>query len=189
VTDGALSYRHRPKATSGEIGFRIDGDGLAVETVNKRHRLPLDQARRILLTFELGPLGRRIFRLTLRLRDGRKVSLTNVTWHGFGDTTRLDEAYRTFASALIAAAAGASPDCRLEGGRSRPVWFAMVAVVGFTLIGLAVFVGRALVLGAPGAAAVGLAVLALTAWQITPLVVRNRPRSFTPDAIPADLMP
>ena len=65
----------------------------------------------------------------------------------------------------------------------------MIVVVAFTFLGLAAFTGRALVLAAPGAAAMGLAVLALTAWQVLPLVLRNRPRVFTPDAVPADLMP
>jgi hypothetical protein len=184
-----VSYRHRPKATSGEISFRIDGEVLAVDTLYQRHRLPLDEVALIRLTFELGALGRYIFRLTLRLRDGRKVGLTNVTWHGFGDTTRQDEAYRAFAGALIAAATRLSPHCLLLAGRSRSVWLAMVVVVALTLLGLAAFTGRAFSLGASGAGVMGLAMFAFTAWQVLPLVLRNRPRVFTPAALPADLMP
>jgi hypothetical protein len=189
VSENTISYRHRPKATSGEIGFRIDGAALAVDTLRQQQRLPLDQAALIRLTFELGALGRSIFRLTLRLNDGRKASLTNITWHGFGETARQDEAYREIARALIATAVRLSPACRLLAGKSRPVWLAMIAVVALTLLGLVAFTGRAFILAAPGAAAIGLVVLALTAWQVMPLVLRNRPRVFTADTIPTDLLP
>lgn len=189
MSDDTVSYRHRPKATSGEVGFRIDGDALAVETQRQRLRLPLGEAALIRLTFELGALGRSIFRLTLRLRDGRKASLTNVTWHGIGETARQDEAYRTFVRALIATAMQLNPACRLLAGKSRPVWLAMVAVVALTLLGLMAFAARAFAFDAPGAAAIGLVVFALTAFQVTPLILRNRPRIFTAEMIPGDLLP
>jgi hypothetical protein len=189
VSDDSISYRHRPKATSGEIGFRIEGDALAVETQRQRLRLPLGEAAVIRLTFELGALGRSIFRLTLRLRDGRKASLTNVTWHGIGETARQDEAYRTFVRALIATAVQLSPACRLLAGKSRPVWLAMVAVVVVTLLGLMAFAARALAFDALGAAVVGVVVFALTAFQVTPLILRNRPRIFAAETIPSDLLP
>ncbi|MDJ1158489.1 hypothetical protein QNA08_09605 [Chelatococcus sp. SYSU_G07232] len=186
---GALAYRHRPKPVGFENAFRLEGDRLVVDSGRKVSTVALAAVESLRLTYEPKNVTSKGFRTTLLLADGRKLSLTNLDWRTMVEARREDENYRRFVLALVAAVAKANPRARLLAGRSRLSWLLLVAVTSLTVMGLAAFSLRASMQAAPAAALLGLAVLAVTLWQLMPMIRRNRPREFAPDAVPPDLLP
>ncbi len=65
----------------------------------------------------------------------------------------------------------------------------VAALAALAAAGVGLFIGRAFGAGQWGAGLFGLAVAAGGTWQVAPFILRNRPRVFTPDALPADLLP
>jgi hypothetical protein len=98
-------------------------------------------------------------------------------------------AYRAFLAALLPAIALANPRVRFIAGKPAAIWYGIVALAAVAAAGVALFIGRAFLAGEPGAGLFGCLVAAGGAWQAAPFVLRNRPRIFSPDAVPADLLP
>ena len=143
---------------------------------------------RIGLTYEAGKLSSGFYKTALRLKDGRAVSLTSISWSGLAQSNNQVGAYRDFVAALIEAVSRASPQARLEAGKPRFVWAAMAATTGALALAALYIAARAFMAGAIGAALVPLALGAVMIWQMGPVVRRNRPRPFTADALPDDLL-
>lgn len=184
-----LTYRQRPKPVGYEVAYRLAADTLTVDTMHKVDTVRLGAVTEMRFAYDPQNFAHHAFRTTLKLTSGQKLSFTNLSWKGLVDCTRQDEAYREFALALVAAVVTASPACRLIAGKPPLIWWLMSAVTALTGLGLVAFIIRALTLGAMSAAAVGFAIAGLTAWQMGPLVRRNRPRLLSPHAIPPDVLP
>ena len=169
--------------------LRLAGGRLALERGFGAHDLPLDAVQSVRLTYEPRSIAARAFTTSLTVKGGRPVRFTSVSWKGL---TRVDEqgdAYRAFLSALLPAIALANPGARFVAGKPAPVWYGVVALAVLAAAGVALFVARAFLAGEAKAGLFGLAVAAGGVWQAGPFVLRNRPRTFTPDAVPADLLP
>lgn len=182
------AYRHVPKPTGSEITYRILGDTLVVDHRFGVARLPLGGIERLRLSYEVGGLGRPIFRTSVRAQGGRKLTLSNVTWQGFGTPKRQDDDYRAFVLSLINAL-GNIGRCRFEGGKPRIAWLIFVAVTGILVLGLVAFTATAVQAGAWGATLIGLFAVAWAAFQLGPLITRNRPCIFSPARVPGKLLP
>ncbi len=68
-------------------------------------------------------------------------------------------------------------------------FLAIAALTAFSLVAIALFVWRAVDSGAIPAALFAAAVGAAGIWQLEPMVRLNRPRRFTPETMPQDLLP
>jgi hypothetical protein len=58
-----------------------------------------------------------------------------------------------------------------------------------SLLAIAIFVWRAVQDGAHTAAFMGALIGLAGIWQLEPMVRLNKPRAFTPDALPRELLP
>jgi hypothetical protein len=80
-------------------------------------------------------------------------------------------------------------DCRFEAGFASWRWWPMVAIGAAMLLGMGFVSVRAIASGDFRVTALILALVGLLAWQMVPLVVRNRPRQYDPRQIPDDVLP
>lgn len=188
-TPPKAAYAHRPKPIGGEVGFRLFDRNLAVHSMNKIDTIWLGAVSSIQLLYAPNNFSRHAFKITLRMSDGRSVSFTNVSWKGLANVEQQDEAYNTFVRTLIADIAQANPQVKLIAGRGVWPWRIMAGFTAVALVGMVGFVLRALTLGEYPAAFFAALVVAGAVWQMEPFVRRNRPRAFTPDNLPADLLP
>jgi hypothetical protein len=184
-----FSYSQMSRPVGFEITFTLEGDNLVVDSLRKIDKIALKAVEEVRLSFESKSFVPRVFRLTLRLSDGKSVSLSSLTWRSMIEPRAQPESYRIFARALIEAVAHANPRARFVTGKSALVWGLTAGVTGALMLMVALFTWRSLQFQAWGTLLFGIAVFALGLWQLEPFVRLNRPGRFTPDAVPENLLP
>ncbi len=152
-------------------------------------RFPYADVVELRLSFAPTRFDSQRHRCELRLADGRAATIVSTHFRAVGDFEDRSASYVPLVRSLVARVAAANPACRFEAGRPAAAYW------GEHLFLLAMALLLALVLGFAADAALGTLVivkLAIIACFV-PLAVRyarkNRPRRFTPDAIPAEVLP
>jgi hypothetical protein len=160
-----------------------------VKTLRRDEAIPYARIEQVRLTYRPANISSHGFRATLTFTDGRTLTFGNLDWMSLVDVRRRDEPYKAFLFELMRRVAAANPRCRFVAG--RPAWLWGVTLAAFGVMGLAfgAFTLQALRNAQYTAAGIG-AFFALAAlFQLTPFITRNRPRPFSPEAPPADLLP
>jgi hypothetical protein len=183
------TYKQLPRPVGFEIAYSLEGDTLVVDSLRKVDRVDLRTVEELRLSFEPKSFVNRVFRLTLRLRDGKSVSFSSITWRSMIDARPQNDEYRAFALKLIEAVGKASPQARFICGKPALLWGLTVIITAATLLTIAAFSLRALQLGSLTTALFAVGVLALGIWQLEPFVRLNRPAHFTPQEPPQALLP
>ncbi len=185
----SISYAYRPRPTAGPIQYRLEDGVLRIDAGRRLDDVRLSGIESVRLFHAPNSLTRHGYKALIRLADGKSATLSNVTWSGVARFERQDEAYSRFMVELCRQVKAANPRASFHAGRSMPLWLmslaAALAVVG-AIVWLAAIALRE---GHRDAALVAGAVLALAAWQVEPLIRLNRPRPFSPEAPPAELLP
>ncbi|QFU16155.1 hypothetical protein [Microvirga thermotolerans] len=184
-----LRYEHSPRPVGGPISFTLKGERLTVDSGRKVHEVSLGAVETVRMTYEPGRFGQKVYRTRIRMQDGRTFAFSSLTWRSLVEARSQPEEYRRFARGLFSAIAGANPQARFVAGKSRPVWVATAALTLASLLAMAYLVWRALQMNATGIALLGGLFALVGIWQLEPLVRLNRPRPFSPDAPPEELMP
>jgi hypothetical protein len=182
------TYAQNARPVGFPVSYRLDGQTLVVDSTRKVQNIDLALVREVRMTFEPKSFAMKVFRTRLELEGGRNVSFTSISWAGMVQARRQDAQYAAFVRALLTAICKASPGARFVAGRSFIGWLALAVLAFGTVIALALFTWRAFQSGAAGAALMGLAIGGFGIWQLEPMVRLNKPRTFTPDAPPADLL-
>jgi hypothetical protein len=102
---------------------------------------------------------------------------------------RLDGAYSSFVRELHLRISRANGAAQFERGSNPLIFWLGILVFAGAGIGLAALIVRALQAGATTSAAIVGAFLAFYLWQAGNFFRRNRPGTYRPDALPADVMP
>lgn len=182
------TYSQNARPVGFPVSYRLDGQTLVVDSTRKVDNLDLSTVREVRMTFEPKSFAPKVFRTRLEFEGGRNVSITSISWAGMVQARRQDVEYAAFVRALLLVIGRAAPGARYMAGRSKAAWLLLVLIGSGTVVGMAMFTGSALSTGATGAALMGLAIGGFGLWQLAPMVRRNKPRTFTPDAPPADLL-
>lgn len=182
-------YSHAPRPVGGPITFTLEGDRLIVDSGRKVHEVALGAVDQVRMTYEPRSFVHRAFQTRVRMRDGKTFAFSSLNWRSLIEAERLDKEYRAFARTLFDAIARANPEARFVSGRPRAVWIGSAILAAASLFAMALFTWRAMQAGAVTAALMGLVFALVGIWQLEPMVRLNRPRRFTPDEPPPDLMP
>lgn len=183
-----LSYSHRPRPMGGEVLFRLDPGHLFVDSGRKQERIPFVQIASVRLSYQPSNASMSAFRTLLRLKDGRSVKIGNLSWRGYFEAERQDDAYRAFVRALLARIAQASPGVKGLAGQPALLW-ALASLAGIAMIAGLIAVAFAASRTSWTALALAALFLLPLGWQVWAIASRNRPRLFAlPDA-PAEVLP
>ena len=196
-------YTHRAKPYSSEIVLCLGKRELQVEKGKSKQSYPLDKLERIRLSYAPRNISRLTFVCDIRARDGNSVTINNLDWKSLIQVEKVDPGYRAFVDALVTRAATLNPKIQLEAGCGI-VRYRLTQAIGFGVIGALIIAacyyggllgnfkgveepanehaGKLLAGGS-----VALAVY-LGLWLKT-FLTRNRPRSFTAQAIPESVLP
>ncbi|HEY8383165.1 MAG TPA: hypothetical protein VIL09_13535 [Microvirga sp.] len=183
------TYTHAPRPVSGPISFILDGDRLTVDSGRKVQEVRLGAVEQVRITYEPRSFAQKAFQTRLRLKDGKSVTFSSLSWRSFIEAERLDRDYRAFSRALLHAVAEANPEARFLAGRPPAIWVATLVLGGAGLLAMALFLWRAVEAGYTSAALMGAFFLAAGIWQLEPMIRLNKPRTFTADDPPRDLLP
>lgn len=182
-------YSHRPKPYSSELELQLDDRQVAAERGRSRQVYPLKDIELIHLVFAPQNLARLAFRCEIRARDGKSIRFDTISWRSLIAVERQDAEYRAFISDLVMRAARANPALRLEAGIGRHHHGAMT-ILGLALLAL-LAASIPYFLTVPlyfFAGLAGFSALYFGFW-LRDYLKRNRPRIFTADSIPAEVMP
>ncbi|MGL4324113.1 MAG: hypothetical protein ACRCTD_08730 [Beijerinckiaceae bacterium] len=183
------TYAHTPKPFGREVTFTRAGRELIVSDERKTLNAPLKEVTQVRLTYEPRNTMAKGFRMKLTLSNKRTATMTNLAWKSLVQVDKQNEPYRSFVTALIRDIGAANPNCLFIGGRPRVMWLAMAIVAAATMSGLLFLIARAYWAGSNSMALFVLAFAMYFGWMASDLLMRNRPRIFTPEAIPPDLLP
>jgi hypothetical protein len=182
-------YTHAPRPLGGPITFTLDGDKLTVDSGRKVQEVRLGAVELVRMTYEPRGVARKAFQTRIRMSDGKAFSFSSLSWRSMIEAENLDRDYRAFTRTLFDAIRRANPEARFVGGRPKLLWIATAIVGAGALLAMALFIWRALQTGATSAALMGALFLAAAAWQLEPMIRLNRPREFSPDTPPRELLP
>jgi hypothetical protein len=185
----AKAYAHRPRPYGHEIAYRLEPEGLFIDTGRRQEVIAYGRIQSVRLSYQPTNVGAAGFRARLRLADGRSLTIGNLTWKSWVEVKRHDGPYRSFVTELVARAATANPRLLCISGQPILLWGAVV--VAGTAMAAALVVATILAARRgewPNAVLAGL-VLAGFGWQAREMVVRNRPTLFRPEALPAAVLP
>ncbi len=183
------TYQHRAKPYAPEALFRLEEGHLAVEQGRRSGNYPYADIVLVRLLFKPRNTTNEGYQAKFYRRDRRTASLTNLSWKSLVDMERQDEDYTRFVRLLIGRVAAANPAAVFEAGLPR--WlYAITAAAGLGAIaGLVLVLAQAILNGSHMIALMAIALGVYFVWWTQRYLTRNRPRRFTTDAIPDDVMP
>jgi hypothetical protein len=187
--DGSPSYRQKPRPIGFEIAYKLEDDVLVINSTRKIDRVKLAAVEQVRFAFKPGNISSTGYITQLRLKDGKTITIGDISWRSMVEIERGGARYVRFIAALGAAVAAANPQARFVAGRPFPVWALFCAAVAATVVAMGYFIITALGEGAQGAAGIGAFLLAAVLWQMIPMALNNRPLALGRGEIPPHLMP
>ena len=188
VTGDGTHYLFKSSLAGGAKQLTLSDAALTVQAT-KVALWPLESIAAIRLSYRPASMQAWRFRADIATQDGQSIAVYSTTWHSISQMARQDNEYRAFITELHRRLAQIGSRARLIAG-INPVLYvaglAVMALIGISLLGLFV---RALIM-AEFAGALFLAGFGgWFVWQIGGFMRRNRPRGYTFDALPEDVLP
>ena len=184
--DGA-TYTFKPTLVGGARQFALTDDGLSWQAPGKSGIWPLDKIAAIRLSYRPISMQSNRFRADIEDSRGERVTLFSTTWHTIALMARQDGGYRIVELHRRLKAAGCN--VFLIAGINPKIYMAGLALVALVAVAMAGLLIRALLTGEFAGALFLLGFAGLFAWQIGGFMKRNRPRTYTLDALPMDVLP
>jgi hypothetical protein len=186
----SLVYRTRRNALEDETRYALEADALAyTRGSGAAVRLPFASVRAVRLFYNPTRFDQVRFHCDVTLAGGTRERIPSTSYAGIGDFEDRAAAYSRFVRALVARVAAASPACRFRAGRSALLYVAEHAFLLAALLALALVIALVGGFSPSGIVATKLAVIAFYIPVAIRYARRNWPRSFSPAAIPADVLP
>jgi hypothetical protein len=181
-------YAYRPRMIGSGFVFRLGEHSLEYHA-GFNGQTPYPMIGRVRLGYRPTNFGARRFMAEIWPRNSAKIEIASSSYKSIAAMEDQGPAYRDFIAELHRRIAAAESDCRFEAGFAAWRWYPMMAV---TAVAAAALIYLAVTTFANGEFAAGVLVLAfigLFAWQMAPLILRNRPQSYDPLRIPDQVLP
>jgi hypothetical protein len=182
-------YAFKSSVMGAGFELRLAIDALEWRRGGQTGRLPYDRIRRIRLSFR--PMTMQNYRFLTEVwpASGPKLQIASTSWKSLVEHERLDAPYRAFVIELCRRIGAAKDLALFETGSPAWIYWPGVAVFVVASLGLAGLIVRALMTEVWSGAAFVAAFLALFLWQAGNIFRRNRPGTFSPDAVPSQVLP
>jgi hypothetical protein len=184
-----VSCSYRPSAFGAPRAFSLSDRSIDWIVGGRSGSIPFDRIRRVRVSFR--PNNMQSYRFVTELwADGYpKLQIASTSCKSMFEQERFDGAYSGFVSELHRRIANANGLAQFDRGSSPLIYWPGVIIFVGAGFGLAALIARALQAGAMTSAAIVAAFLALYLWQAGNFFRRNRPGTYRPEALPADIMP
>lgn len=184
-----IEYTYKPSLMGGIWTFRLAPEALVWSIGPASGRVPYRDIRRIRLAFR--PVTMQSFRFLMEIWSDRnpKLPIASASWKSLMEQERLDDAYSRFVTALHEKIALVHGTPRLQAGAVPLLYWPGLVIFGGICIATALLVVRALQQGETVATFFLLGFFVFLLWQLGNFFKRNRPRSYSLDSIPEDVLP
>jgi hypothetical protein len=185
----ATRYAYKASLIGAAHQFELTEQGLAWRIARRSGMWPYADIATVRLSYRPVSMQSRRFRADIGNADGARIVILSTSWQTAALMAPQDRDYRAFMTQLHARMAGAGSRAALLGGLAPRVYAAAivcVTLVGFAMSGLLV---RSIATGEWAGALFLVGFAALFGWRVGGFVRRNRPLTYTPDHLPAALLP
>ncbi|MBN8981920.1 MAG: hypothetical protein J0I29_11690 [Rhizobiales bacterium] len=182
-------YIFKPTLVGGARQFSLTDRGLEWQASGKSGVWPLDKIAAIRLSYRPVSMQSKRFRADIEDSRGERVTLYSTTWHTVALMARQDGGYRAFIVELHRRLNAIGSTAYLIAGINPTIYIAALCVMALLATAMAGLLVRAVWTGEFGGAIFLIGFAALFAWQIGGFMKRNRPRTYTFDELPMDVLP
>jgi len=190
MSNEQLSYSHRNSLIHENRTYRIGDDALYWQDDDKpEERLLYSDINSVEAQFAPSRVQSNRYLMRLRTRSKGKIDITNTTYKGIGDFEELNESYVPFVQELHRKIAEVNPAAAFKQGSS---WAGYIFAILVTIVLVLVIIGAGmffLTAGMVWVAAIKLAILIFFFPRLLRYVKRNKPGTYDPFNLPADILP
>jgi hypothetical protein len=184
-----LSYAYKSSMLGAPNEFRLTADALEWRRGAFAGRTPYDRIRRIRLSFRPMTMQNHRFLAEIWPEGGPKLQIGSTTWKSLVEHQRLDADYRAFVLELNRRIGAAGGQTLFQNGSPALMYWPGIAVFVVAGLVIAALTVRALQTQAWSGAAFVAAFFALFMWQAGGFFLRNKPGTYSPDAVPPQVLP
>jgi hypothetical protein len=187
--DPQYIYSYRPRLMGPSYDFRLSKDTLDWQIGPRTGRVAYPMIRRIRLGYKPTNMAAARFIAEIWPLNAAKLSLSSVSAKSIIDIAAQNSDYSGFVRELHRRVAAGNDGCIFEAGFPWWRWWPALAV-GVAALAAVVYIVLQTLVGGSYLISAGIAFTgAWFLWQIWHIVMRNRPRRYTPDSIPEDVLP
>ncbi|EAQ36093.1 hypothetical protein NB311A_11647 [Nitrobacter sp. Nb-311A] len=184
-----VEYAYRASAIGSAHRFALEDDGISWRVSRRTGRWGYADIAAVRMSYRPMSMQSRRFRTEISHRDGGRIIVMSTTWRTLALMDAQDNDYRTFIVELHRRLAEHGARATLVGGLNPLLYFAGAGVLMLLLVAMTALLARAIVTGEWAGALFIVGLSAFFGWQIGRFMRRNRPRAYTFDALPQDLLP
>jgi hypothetical protein len=184
------TYTHRPNAFAGERTYALSDDALVVDEAGQSlNGAFYDGISEVRLAFTPTRFARIRYRAQIVYRDGGMAELYNTHFEGVGDFAERNAEYAAFLTELHRRLAAKGKDVRYVRGNSTAAYVAnwLLTIFIFAMLALAFVLLMAWGLG--WIAVVKIAIILFFIPTLIRYMMRAKPATYDPLAIPRDVLP
>jgi hypothetical protein len=189
AADDEFVYQFRPRMIGAENAFRLGAQSLEWSIGGQRGSTAYPMILRVRLGFRPSNFGGKRYIAEIWSRNAPRIEIASASYRSVAAMEDLGAAYSPFIRELHRRVVVAGGECRFDAGFPAWRWWPMAAVGVVSMLVLAYVVIRALTNGEIGAGALVVGFMGLFAWQMLPLILRNRPQQYDPRHIPDEVLP
>lgn len=182
-------YSFKPRLMGPSYEFQLSKDTLDWQIGPRSGQIAYPMIRRIRLGYKPTNMAAARFVAEIWPLNAGKLSVFSVSARSIIDVAPQNADYAGFLRELHRRVAASKSECVFEAGFPSWRWWPSLAVGIAALLAVAFIVVQAVI----SAQYLVAAIFGLTGvwflWQIWHIVMRNRPRRYTADNIPADVLP
>jgi hypothetical protein len=184
-----VGYIFRASLIGSAHRFALEDDGISWHVGRRTGRWRYDDIAALRMSYRPMSMQPHRFRTEISHRDGGRIIVLSTTWRTLALMDAQDRDYRTFIIELHRRLAEHGARAMLIGGLNPVLYFAGASVLTLLSLAMAALLVRAMVTGEWIGALFLVGLSALFGWQIGRFMRRNRPRAYTLDALPRELLP
>jgi hypothetical protein len=182
-------YLYKASLIGSAYRFELKNDGIDWQVRGKAGLWRYRDIAGLRLSYRPASMQSRRFRCDIDHVNGQIIAVMSTTWQTVTLMTPQDDAYRAFILELHRRLAAAGGRVVLIGGLKSPVYALGVALLALVAIAVTGLFARAVATAEWGGALFLIGFALLFGWQIGGFIRRNRPRGYTFDDVPAELLP
>lgn len=189
MTTEDITYSYKPRLMGPSYEFRLSEGGLDWNIGMRTGRVSYPMIAHIRLGYKPTNMASARYIAEIWPLNAPKIALHSVSAQSLVDMADQGKEYSRFLRELHRRVLSANRNCIYEAGMPSWRWWPS-AIVGAACFVALIYIVLQSILGGHYAVGGGIALLgAWFVWQIWNIVMRNRPRRYAPDAIPADVLP
>ncbi len=183
------SYVYKASLIGSAHRFELTDAGLSWRVSGRSGLWPYREFAAVRLSYRPNSMQPRRFRADIDHVGGGRIRLHSTTWQTVTLMKPQDNDYRAFLIELHRRLEQAGSKAALVGGLRPTLYHAAVAALAIVAVSIGGLFIRAVGSGEWAGAMFLIGFAALFWWQIGGFVRRNRPRQYTFDALPEELLP